>query len=123
VYDRKAEWIWGVLDELGPWAWVTAKSHVWGKNKPESQKEANRAHVRPRSPEKGERQAQGLADSPQAPLPPSAQVGSPGQLRIAYCIPLRHKQDAKGAPGWASRAGEFGQKVLLLPGCRRARPT
>jgi hypothetical protein len=64
VHDKKAEWIWGVLDELerqglvvladkgyqgSTWAKVPYK----GKNKPEPQKEANRAHARLRAP--GER--------------------------------------------------------------------
>jgi hypothetical protein len=64
VHDKKAEWIWGVLDELerqglvaladkgyqgSTWAKVPYK----GKNKPEPQKEANRAHAKLRAP--GER--------------------------------------------------------------------
>ena len=64
VHDKKAEWIWGVLDELEKAALVTladqgyrgstwAKIPYWGKNKPEPQKEANRAHAKLRAP--GER--------------------------------------------------------------------
>jgi DDE superfamily endonuclease len=64
VHDKKAEWVWGVPDELenaglvaladkgyqgSTWAKVPYK----GKNKPEPQKEANRAHARLRAP--GER--------------------------------------------------------------------
>lgn len=64
VHDKKAEWIWGVLDELewqglvvladkgyqgSTWAKVPYK----GKNKPEPQREANRAHAKLRAP--GER--------------------------------------------------------------------
>ncbi len=64
VHDKKAEWIWGVLAELeaaglvvpadkgyqgSTWAKVPYK----GKNKPEPQKEANRAHAKLRAP--GER--------------------------------------------------------------------
>jgi hypothetical protein len=64
VHDKKAEWIWGAVDELerqgmvtladkgyqgSPWAKVPYK----GKNKPEPQKEANRAHAKLRAP--GER--------------------------------------------------------------------
>ena len=60
VHDKKAEWIWGVLDELerqgvivladkgyqgSTWAKVPYK----GRNKPESQKEANRAHAKLRA--------------------------------------------------------------------------
>jgi DDE superfamily endonuclease len=57
VHDKKAEWIWGVLAELDAAGLVTladkgyrgscyAKIPYYGKNKPESQKEANRAHAR-----------------------------------------------------------------------------
>jgi hypothetical protein len=64
VHDKKAEWIWGVLDELEAAGLVTlvdkgyqgaahAKLPYRGRNKPESQKEANRAHAKLRSP--GER--------------------------------------------------------------------
>jgi hypothetical protein len=64
VHDKKAEWIWGVLAELEAAGLVTladkgyqgstyAKIPYKGKNKPESQKEANRAHAKLRSP--GER--------------------------------------------------------------------
>jgi len=64
VHDKKAEWIWGVLAELEAAGLVTladkgyrgsthAKIPYQGKNKPESQKAANRAHAKLRSP--GER--------------------------------------------------------------------
>jgi len=64
VHDKKAEWIWGVLDQLEAVGLVTladkgylgsthAKIPYRGKNKPPSQKEANRAHARLRAP--GER--------------------------------------------------------------------
>ena len=64
VHDKKAEWIWGVLDELEKQGLVTladkgyqgsewAKVPYKGKNKPEPQKEANRAHAKLRAP--GER--------------------------------------------------------------------
>src|SRR5579871_3870682 len=64
VHDKNAEWIWGVLAELEAAALVTladegyqggtyAKIPYRGRNKPESQKEANRAHARLRAP--GER--------------------------------------------------------------------
>ena len=60
VHDKKAEWIWGVLDELEEQGLVTladkgyqgsawAKVPYKGKNKPEPQKEANRAHARLRA--------------------------------------------------------------------------
>jgi hypothetical protein len=64
VHDKKAEWIWGVLAELEAAGLVTladkgyqgsahAKIPYRGKGKPESQKEANRAHAKLRAP--GER--------------------------------------------------------------------
>jgi hypothetical protein len=64
VHDTKAQWIWGVLEELEAASLVTladkgyqgsawAKTPYKGKNKPESQKEANRAHAKLRAP--GER--------------------------------------------------------------------
>jgi len=61
VHDKKAEWIWGVLAELEAAGLVTladkgyqgstyAKLPYRGKNKPESQKQGNRAHAKLRSP-------------------------------------------------------------------------
>lgn len=60
VHDKRAEWIWGVLDELEKAGLVTladkgyqgsgwAKVPYKGKNKPEPQKEANRAHAKLRA--------------------------------------------------------------------------
>jgi hypothetical protein len=60
VHDKKAEWIWGVLDELEKAGLVTladrgyqgstwAKVPYKGRNKPEPQKEANRAHAKLRA--------------------------------------------------------------------------
>jgi DDE superfamily endonuclease/Helix-turn-helix of DDE superfamily endonuclease len=64
VHDMKAAWIWGIEDELaavglpvladkGYQGAAHAKTPYRGKNKPESQKEANRAHAKLRAP--GER--------------------------------------------------------------------
>jgi hypothetical protein len=64
VHDKKAEWIWGVIAELEAAGLVTladkgyqgstwAKVPYKGKGKPESQKQANRAHAKLRGP--GER--------------------------------------------------------------------
>ena len=64
VHDMKAAWIWGIEDELAAAGLVTladkgyqGAAHVRfpyrGKNKPDSQKEANRAHAKLRAPEKG----------------------------------------------------------------------
>ena len=69
VHDKKAEWIWGVLAELEAAGLVTladkgyqgstyAKIPYRGKNKPASQKEANKAHAKLRSPGESERPAQ-----------------------------------------------------------------
>jgi CDGSH-type Zn-finger protein len=60
VHDKKAEWTWGVLDELEKAGLVTladkgyqgstwAKVPYKGRNKPEPQKEANRAHAKLRA--------------------------------------------------------------------------
>jgi len=64
VHDKKAEWMWGVLAELEDAGLVTladkgyqgstyAKIPYKGKNKPDSQKQANKAHAKLRAP--GER--------------------------------------------------------------------
>ena len=64
VHDKKAEWIWGVLGQLEAAGLVTladkgypgstdAKIPYKGKNKPDSQKQANKAHAKLRAP--GER--------------------------------------------------------------------
>src|ERR1700722_5826674 len=63
VHDKKAEWIWGVLAELEAAGMVTladkgyqrstdAKIPYRGKNEPESRKQANKAHAKPRAPGK-----------------------------------------------------------------------
>jgi hypothetical protein len=90
VHDKKAEWIWGVLRELEASGLVTladkgyqgsthARTPYKGKNKPESQKEANRAHAKLRSP--GERA--------------NAQLKTWRILRKLRCCPWRAGQLAK----------------------------
>jgi DDE superfamily endonuclease/Helix-turn-helix of DDE superfamily endonuclease len=90
VHDKKAEWIWGVLGELEAAGLVTladkgyrgsshAKIPYIGKNKPPSQKEANRAHARLRAP--GERA--------------NAQLKTWRILRKLRCCPWRAGQLAK----------------------------
>jgi hypothetical protein len=90
VHDKKAEWIWGVLAELeaaglivladkGYQGSTHAKLPYRGKNKPESQKEANRAHAKLRSP--GERA--------------NAQLKTWRILRKLRCCPWRAGQLAK----------------------------
>jgi DDE superfamily endonuclease len=91
VHDKKAEWIWGVLAELEAAGLVTladkgnrgsdhAKIPYIGKNKPESQKQVNRAHARLRAP--GERA--------------NAQLKTLRILRKLRCCPWR-----AGTPAWA----------------------
>jgi hypothetical protein len=90
VHDKKAEWIWGVLDELEAAGLITladkgyrgtrhAQIPYRGKNKPESQKQANRAHAKLRSP--GERA--------------NAQLKTWRILRKLRCCPWRAGQLAK----------------------------
>ena len=90
VHDKRAEWIWGVLADLEAAGLVTladkgyqgsmyAKIPYRGKNKPASQKEANRAHARLRAP--GERA--------------NAQLKSWRILRKLRCCPWRAGQLAK----------------------------
>ena len=90
VHDKRAEWIWGVIDELEKAGIVTladkgyqgstwAKTPYKGKGKPESQKEANRAHAKLRGP--GERA--------------NAQLKAWHILRKLRCCPWRAGQLAK----------------------------
>jgi hypothetical protein len=90
VHDKNAEWIWGVLAELeaaglivladkGHQGAAHAKIPYRGKNKPESQKQANRAHARLRAP--GERA--------------NAQLKTWRILRKLRCCPWRAGQLAK----------------------------
>ena len=90
VHDKKAEWVWGVLAELEAAGLVTladkgyrgsshAKIPYIGRNKPESQKQANRAHAKLRAP--GERA--------------NAQLKTWRILRKLRCCPWRAGQLAK----------------------------
>ena len=90
VHDKKAERVWGVLAELeaaglivladkGYQGAAHAKIPYRGRNKPESQKEANRAHARLRAP--GERA--------------NAQLKTWRILRKLRCCPWRAGQLAK----------------------------
>jgi hypothetical protein len=90
VHDKKAEWIWGVLAELEAAGLVTladkgyqgsayAKIPYKGKNKPQSQKDANKAHAQLRAP--GERA--------------NAQLKTWRILRKLRCCPWRAGQLAK----------------------------
>jgi hypothetical protein len=90
VHDKKAEWIWGVLAQLEAAGLVVladkgyqgstwAKTPYKGRNKPESQKQANKAHAKLRAP--GERA--------------NAQLKSWHVLRKLRCCPWRAGQLAK----------------------------
>jgi DDE superfamily endonuclease/Helix-turn-helix of DDE superfamily endonuclease len=90
VHDKKTEWIWGVLAELEAAGLVTladkgyqgaahAKIPYRGRNKPASQKAANKAHAKLRSP--GERA--------------NAQLKTWHILRKLRCCPWRAGQLAK----------------------------
>ena len=90
VHDKKAEWIWGVLAELEAAGLVVladkgyqgstwAKIPYKGRNKPESQRQANKAHARLRAP--GERA--------------NTQLKSWRILRTIRCCPWRAGQVAK----------------------------
>jgi hypothetical protein len=90
VHDKKAEWIWGVLHELEAAGLIVladkgcqGAAHAIipykGKNKPQSQKDANTAHAKLRSP--GERA--------------NAQLKTWRILRKLRCCPWRAGQLAK----------------------------
>jgi hypothetical protein len=90
VHDMKAQWIWGVLAELEAAGLVVladkgyqgsayAKIPYKGRNKPESQKQANKAHAKLRAP--GERA--------------NAQLKGWHILRKLRCCPWRAGQLAK----------------------------
>src|SRR5215472_7827281 len=103
VHDKKAAWIWGVLAELEAAGLVTladkgyqgaahAKIPYKGKNKPESQKQANRAHAKLRSP--GERA--------------NAQLKTWRILRKLRCCPWRAGQLAKAIHALQTREANAG---------------
>jgi DDE superfamily endonuclease/Helix-turn-helix of DDE superfamily endonuclease len=90
VHDKNAEWIWGVLARLEAAGLVVladkgyqgsahAKIPYRGRNKPESQKQANKAHAKLRAP--GERA--------------NAQLKTWHVLRKLRCCPWRAGQLAK----------------------------
>ena len=111
VYDKKAEWVWGVLGELEKQGLVTladkgyqgstwAKVPYKGKNKPGPQKEANRAHARLRAPgERANAQLKAWRSSPSS----AAARGAPGNSRkpFTYCSSTRRKQVCEGVSGYA----------------------
>ena len=101
VHDKKAEWIWGVLDELEKAGLVTLadkgyQGSTWakvpdkGKNKPEPQKEANRAHASSALPGNAQTRSSRYGRS----SPSSAAPGERGNSRrpSTYCSSARHNQ-------------------------------
>jgi hypothetical protein len=116
VHDKKAEWVWGVLAELEAAGLVVladkgypgstyAKIPYRGKNKPQSQKDANRAHAKLRAPgERANAPAQGVEDPPETPL-----------------LPLESRPACQGHPRTADPRGITGMERVLCwqerPGC------
>jgi len=107
VHDKKAEWIWGVLEaaglvtlaDKGYQGSMHAKIPDKGKNKPQSQNDANKAHARLRSP--GER--------------------ANAQLKtwcILLCYPWRAGQLAKAIPHCRSARQTQDEKVPWTPAAK-----
>jgi hypothetical protein len=108
VHDKKADWIWGVLAELeaaglivladkGYQGAAHAKVPYKGKNKPESRKDANRAHAKLRATRRarerpGSRPGTSYGSSAAAPgaLASSPRPSTPWKF-------TRHKEDGKGS--------------------------
>jgi DDE superfamily endonuclease len=107
VYDKKAEWVWAVLAELEAAGLVTladkgyrgsshAKILYIGTNKPQSQKEANRAHARLRaSGERANAQLKPGESSASSAAAPGVPASSPRQS--TYCRHTRHKEVEKAS--------------------------
>jgi Helix-turn-helix of DDE superfamily endonuclease/DDE superfamily endonuclease len=114
VHDKKAEWIWGVLAELEAVGLITladkgyqgstyAKIPYKGKNKPQSQKQANKAHAKLRSP--GERA--------------NAQLKTWRILRKLRCCPLARRTARQGHPRSAGPRGKRRMKKVQWARTRR----
>ena len=113
VHDMKAAWIWGIERELaavglpaladkGYQGAVHARTPYRGKGKPESRKEANRAHAKLRAPGKGQtrssKRGKSLPDYAAAP-------GAPGRSPrpSSFCKLTRPKQDVGSGTGAVAR--------------------
>ena len=103
VHDKKAEWIWGVLAELEAVGLVTladkgyqgstyAKIPYKGKNKPQSQKGANKAHARLRSP--GERANAQLKTCSRPGEFSVSSAAAPGACQLAKAIQVLQVREA-----------------------------
>jgi hypothetical protein len=110
VHDKRAEWIWGVLAELEAAGLITladkgyqgstyAKIPYRGKNKPESQKQANKAHAKLRSPgERANAQRSRPGEySASSAAAPGALVSS--RRPSTYCKFATHNQDVGSGAG------------------------
>ena len=109
VHDKKAEWIWGVLAELEAAGLVVladkgyqgsthAKTPYKGKNKPQSQKDANRAHAQLRAPgERANAQLKTWKILRKLRCCPWKAGSLPRPS--TYCRSARHNQDGKGSVG------------------------
>jgi hypothetical protein len=107
VHDKTAEWIWGVLAELEAAGLVVlagkgyqgsayAKIPYKGKNKPQSQNDANKAHARLRSPgERANAQLKTWRTLASSAAAPGAPASSPRPS--TYCKSARQTQDEKGS--------------------------
>ena len=105
VHDKKAEWVWAVpaeleagpivLADMGYQGAAHAKAPYRGKNKPESQNDANRVHAKLRSP--GERA--------------NAQLKTWRILRKLRCCPWRAGQLAKAIRALQIRQANAGRRV------------
>jgi hypothetical protein len=129
VHDKKAEWVWGVLAELEAAGLVTladkgyrgsshAKLPYIGKNKPESPKQANRAHARLRAPgERANAQLKTWRILRELRCAPGGPASSPRPF--TYCKPARHKQDGKASVMLQARTcaghGNHGSQWWIAP--------
>jgi hypothetical protein len=107
VHDKKAEWIWGVIAELENASLVTladkgyqgsshAKVPYKGKGKPESQKQANKAHAKLRGPgERANAQLKTWKILCKLRSARGERVNSPRPS--TYCSPARHNRDEIGS--------------------------
>ena len=104
-------WIWGVLAELQAAGLITladkgyqgstyAKIPYKGKNKPESQKQANKAHAQLRAPgERANAQLKTGSRPGESSVSSAAAPGAPASSPrpSTYCRSARQTQDEKGS--------------------------
>ena len=123
VHDMKAAWIWGIERELtaaglpaladkGYQGAVHARTPCRGKGKPESQKEANRAHAKLRAPGERANAAQSVENPCPATLLPLACRAD--RRPSSFCKLTRPKQDEKGSVVNATSAKIEGTRVIVL---------